>query len=239
MRVRSKNCRITLGQRPFAGGLGASLYIGTDGQESIKYRRWKVAGHYVSPWWCVSTDEIDPGAASIPTCAAVGQVKSPTTEIDYAVPAELLGTDVWCQVRTHKSDIENESIYRPRQITIAEDGTNGTLILGTARINTIEKRDAGGVRIRWLWSKSRDGAQPTQFVVSKVSGSGTIQSVVVAVTTERQYEAILTGLTDGVSYVFKLSAQNGSVENDLVTGIEFVGDAAGPPAVSGLTVKAK
>jgi hypothetical protein len=226
MRARSQNTRILLGQRPFAGDLGASLYAGTPAGVDIRYRRNKP----VCPgalWWPVSTTEtIDPGAASVDKTQRVASVTSPTDSIAYTLPAELLGVNVACQVRTYQDDYENETIYRPVIVGVDGGGDPADAILGTAVVITQEKRDSGGLRVQFAYTASRDGLQPTEFALVKTSGSGTVADVVITAS-GRSNTIIVTGLTDGVTYGFRLEARNGSVTASLAT-LTFTADATGP-----------
>lgn len=225
---------VSLSDRPFAGDLGANLYVGTS-RDMIRY------GHGVSmsstpeaSFWPFDDDPIDLEAEDIPAVPRVATVTSPDNSLEYTLPPELVDTELWYQVRTYQDDHENETVYRAQRLVTDGDGNDATPVVGTARIVSIEKRDGGGMRLSWSWTPSRDGVQPTSFTVSKSSGSGSISPVSVILSGERIYQADVIGLTDGVAYTFQLDAVRELVSTTLISGIAFTGDNAGPPAVSGL-----
>lgn len=238
MRCRSRHSRIVLGNRPFADGIGASLYIGTAGEESINYRRNRISQHN-SPFWPLSTSIIDPGAETVPKCQAVAQVTSPTAQLTFDLPPEMFDSTVWYQVRTFKDDRENDSIYRPRSLTTDENGDTVNVIVGTATLVSIQPRDNGGVRVRFNWTASRNGVQPKSFSLVKTAGGGTVPTVTAtAYVGKREYTIDVDGLADGVTYTFSLTATRGATTITLLTGLTCLVDASGPGEVTGLVAEA-
>lgn len=242
MRIVCEDHTICFAQRPFAGTLGASLYLGDGdpsadpGQTSIVYRRNLILDGVDQLVSCGVTLPL--GASSVPKTPAVAQVASPTDELSYAIPAALHGRVVWAQVRTFAGDVENESIYRPRRIVLDGDGDLDDRILGAARVTELVALDGGGVLVRFTYDAARDGAQPTQFALVRTAGptspaSGTTPFV----SGGRRYEISIPSLQHAGSYTFKLRADAASSAADLVTGILFTADGAGPPAVSSLSVE--
>lgn len=229
MRVRTHGARVLLGQRPFQGStVGASLYLGVT---DPAYRRNRVMSPNAN-WFCVSTTLIDPGAASVQKCLAVAQVTSPTTDLNYTLPADLQNGPLALDVRTFVGDYENESIYR--QALTATDG-GGDLtgeILGTANILGADKRDGGGVRVRFTYSASLSGLQPTQFALVQTSGPGSLADAVVDAV-EWSNSIDVDGLTDATAYGWRLEGRNGSVTADLGS-VTFTADAAGPADPTGV-----
>lgn len=223
MLVVTRRTKILNTNRPFAGD-GVKMYIGEPNATDIRFRPNQIVAQNYSPILMPTSNDV-----------SVATVSSPADSIDYTLPAELTDLPVWYQLRRFKGDRENETIYRPRQLTTDGDGDEDDTINGSAIVTRLQKRDAGGLRITFVWTAVRDGLQPTQFVVSKTSGSGTIASVVVVATSAREYSADVVGLTDGVAYEFQLDAENGSVTATLISGIAFTGDADGPGAVTSLT----
>lgn len=240
MRLQCDDHDLLFGQRPFAGGKGASLYLGDGdpladpGPSCIRYRRDLVldANNFVVAL-CATHDF---GAASFPKSLAVDQVDQPDAELAYTIPATLYGRVVWAQVRTFKDDVENETLYRPRRIVLDGSGGDASEILGTARVIEILALDAGGVRVRFVYEPSRDGAQPVQFSLNRTAGpTSPSPGVTPFVANQRQYDLTIAGLQHAGAYTFKLTAEGATTSADLVTGITFTADAAGPPAVSGLS----
>lgn len=231
MRISDRRTHVLLANRPFQGGPGISLYVGTPAATAIRYRRFKAVCPGV-PWRPVSTETIDPGAATVPKCRRVGSVTSPTTSIDYTLPAELVNVPLAVNVRTYQNDYENESIYR-QVITSTDSGGDGVdSILGSALILSVNKRDAGGVLVRFVYTAARDGLQPDQFALVQTSGPGSLDDAVID-STSRENSIEITGLTDGATYGWRLEARNGAVTANLGT-VSFTADATGPADPTGV-----
>lgn len=218
-----------LGNRPFQNGPGASLYVGTPTAADIRYRRNRCVQDS-SLWYPVSTDTIEPGAATVPKCLRVGSAASPTDEIAYTLPAELEDATIAVQARTYANDYENETIYRP-QVIVAASGEQDDAILGTATILGTEKLDGGGMRLRFAYAASRSGVQPLEFALVQTSGPGSLSDVVI-IAVDRLHEIEVTGLADATAYGWRLEARSGAVSAVLGT-VSFTADAAGPPGVTG------
>lgn len=238
MRCVVEDHDLLLFDRPFSGGIGVSLYAAavdplTDpGPRAIEFRRNRILNS--SDHVLAGIDGVFAlGASSVEKCPRLAVVTDPTAEIRYAIPAEWQEKRVHVQLRTYAEDYENETIYRPRKLDLDAGGEDVTPVLGTATILTTEKRDGGGLRLRFAWNQPRDGAVPTQFVLTKATGTGTITpGTVTYVPDQRVYEIDVSGLSNGVAYTFTLSATITAGSTDLVTGIAFTGDSAGPPAVT-------
>jgi hypothetical protein len=207
-------------ERPFEGGLGAKLYVGVGGPENIVYRVPRLFNSKHVPFTVVTSRD-----------ASVATVKSPTAEFEYTLPEDLVGEDVWYQVRTHEQDVENTTRFRPRHLETDDDGDGEDTIYGTAVVVSLEKRDGGGLRIRFVWRPVRDGVQPVNFVVTKLTGSGSVSPVIVPADGAGTYVADVIGLTNDVAYTFRLDGDTGTLAVALVTDIAFTGDAEGPPSV--------
>lgn len=233
MRSRSHKSRVCLGDRPFHGStIGASLYVGTPDAVDIRYRRLKPVGSV--PWFPVSAKLIDIGADSIPRTLRVAHTLSPTGELTYTLPPELIGVPIACQVRTFANDLENETIFLPVLIGSDGGGEQSDLILGTAEILPAEKLDAGGVLIRWNYYPDANGVQPTDFALVQTSGPGLLPDTLV--TALVGYNAArIDGLTDAAAYAWRLEARNGATVADLGS-VTFTADGTGPAGTITLTV---
>lgn len=239
MRIVSQDdTPLLLQDAPYDGSLGASLYAAavdplTDpGPTAIEFRRNRILD---SADGVISNVDgmYDLGASSVPKTPAIASVDSPDAEIRYAIPAAWHEKTIWANVRTHAEGYENETIYRPRRVTLDAAGDDDTGVFGTATIIDLEKRDGGGLRVRFAFADSRNGATPTGFTLTKTTGTGTIAPGTVAYTSDaRVYEIDVTGLTDSVAYTFTLSATHAGGSTDLVAGIAFTGDSSGPGAVT-------
>lgn len=233
MRISSRRVRVVLVNRPFQSGPGVSLYVGTPDAAAIRYRRNKVVCPGV-PWRPVSiTNTINPGAATVPKCQRVASVTSPIATVNYTLPAALQNVPLAVQIRTYQGDYENESIYRPIVTSTDSGGTTVNKILGTATILGADKRDAGGVRVRFTYTASLNGIQPTQFALVQTSGPGSLADAVID-STSRLNSIDIAGLTDATAYGWRLEARNGSVTANLGS-VSFTADAAGPADPTGLT----
>lgn len=238
MRCVVEDHELLLYHRPFAGSLGVSLYAAPvdpeadPGPRAIEYRRNRILNS--SDQCLAGVDGVfNLGATSVEKCPRLAVVTQPTEEISFTIPAEWEGQTVHVQLRPYAEDYENETVYRPRKLTLDGDGEDATPVLGTATVLATEKRDGGGMRLRFAWNPSRDGGVPIQFVLTKATGSGSIMPGTVAYNdTQRVYEIDVSGLTNAVAYTFTLSAETEAGSTDLVTGIAFTGDSAGPPAVT-------
>lgn len=238
MRCVVEDHDLLLYDRPYAGALGVSLYAAAvdpdadPGPRAIEFRRNRILD---SADQCLAgvSGVYNLGETTVPKSPRLTDVTQPTGEIRYAIPAAWQEKTVWAQVRTHAADYENETIYRPRRLMLGDDGEDVTPVFGTATVIALEKRDGGGLRLRFSWNQPRDGLTPTQFVLGKVTGSGTIMpGTVPYYEAQRVYEIDVTGLSNGVAYTFKLWAETSTVSTDLITGIAFTGDTQGPPAVT-------
>jgi hypothetical protein len=135
-------------------------------------------------------------------------------------------------VRTFVGDYENESLYR--QVVTATDGSGNQTnkILGTANILSADKRDGGGVLVRFTYSASISGLQPTQFALVQTSGPGSLPDAVVdALDWSNSIE--IDGLTNATAYGWRLEGRNGSVTANLGS-VTFTADAAGPADPTGV-----
>lgn len=229
---------LALYDRPYAGTLGVSLYAAaldplTDpGPRSIEYRRCRILDGSDSVIAGVE-GVFALGADSVPKSPRLASVTQPTDEISYPIPAEWQDQTVWAQLRPYAQDYENETIYRPRRIVLDSNGDDASPVLATATVLKTEKRDGGGMLVRFTYNASRDSATPLQFVLTKATGTGTITPGTVAYAADQRiYEIEVTGLTNAVAYTFTLSAETAVGSTDLVTGMAFTGDSAGPPAVT-------
>ena len=162
---------LLLQDAPYAGSLGAALYLAAVDPDSdadpsvIEYRRCRTfdgADGFIS-----GVDGMfDLGASSVPKSPAVAFIDSPDDEFRYSIPVDWHGKTIWAQVRTHAADYENETLYRPRKITLDGSGDDDTPVYGTATILAAEKRDDGGLRVRFSFTASRTGATPTAFTLT-------------------------------------------------------------------------
>lgn len=224
--------------RPFQGGVGASLYAAAvdpdddPGPIAIEYRRNRALDGCNSVARC-SDDLFELGAESVPKSPRVGFCEQPDAEISIDIPDDWLEQAIWTQVRTFGEDYENETLYRHRRILADAGGDEDTIVRGTLTVIELMKRDGGGLLVRAMYAPSRDGVQPEQFRLVKVSGTGSIADVVESYSEKRRlYEFEATGGTNGVAYTFRIDAEADPVVTTLASAIEFTADSAGPPAVT-------
>ena len=233
MRIYDPSMNYVYHHRPFAGGLGAALYVGIGSPTAIRYRRSKILNGCDFLCW---GSEIDFGAAFVQKTMYVETIKSPTAQFSYTIPAAYYGQEIYFQVRTHEGDIENESIYRPQALQTDGSGNGVNEFRGSGRFLRVEKRDGGTLRFRFVYDTVRDGLQPSQFVIIKTAGPGSVDSVAVTHTGKRTYELDVPNLADATDYTFQLMAENGAITAVLDT-TTATADSAGPPAVSSLTAE--
>lgn len=249
---------------PFDGGRGVSLYLGIGsgpgvdpGPNSVKFRSLRLIPqrrkdrHKRGPVF-VRGSGFDYGNG-VQKTSAVAVVKHPTAAISYSLPTALADRIVYLQVRVHDQHVENTTNFRPIRLNLDGDREHSDEILGSGRLMSIEKRDGGGVLIRFVYDRDRNGIQPTEFVLTKTSGPGTVADVTTTYYGpssfhpfgRRSYEIESPALTDGASYVFQILARNGATTKALVgnagggsANINVTADAAGPPAPTNLTITA-
>jgi len=225
MPLRMRNRNLLLTERPFEGELGAKLYVGVGAPEHILYRPARAFNPLHPPLVIDTTRDVSVATTNTPP-------------LEYTLPAELVGQDVWYQVRTFANDYENDTIYRPRQLLTDEGGDGEDRIVGTAKVVGLEKRDGGGLRVLFAYTMSRDGLQPETFSVVKVTGPGTVAiAQVTAKTDQRDYAIDVEDLADATAYTFDLVGHSGAIDTVLVSGFEFTADAEGPGTITGLVAE--
>lgn len=218
--------------------LGAALYVsaaGVDDPTAIRYRHGRpLSGHVIA-----AGVEWQPGTHFLhDACVAI--IVSPTNEITYSLPAEYHGTTFWAQVRSHASGLENETLWRPQRITLdgGGDGGSASTIDGTAIVLAVEKRDGGGLRVRFRYLSAETGLTPDTFTLSRTAGPTSPSDVSTSYQIgARDYTLDVESLTDAGAYTFALKATSGAAESTLTT-IDFTADASGPGAVQNLTAGA-
>ncbi len=240
MRILAEDQDLVFIDRPYAGGVGASLYAAAvdpendPGPTALEYRRNRIldgAGDLLA----YQRTSFDLGAASVPKSPRIAAVDAPTAEFSYPVPESWHGKAVWLQVRTFADDREHDTIYRPVRVLVDDAGEITPSIMGTVTVTELEKRDAGGLLVRFVFAASRDGIQPQAFTLRKATGTGTIaDGTTPFISGQRIYELEVTGLTDAVAYTFDLLGVIGEAEQTLQPAIAFTADATGPPSVTGL-----
>jgi hypothetical protein len=222
----------------FEGGPGVSLYLGpagTDDATQIQYRNRRLFNGQV--WFPLSTGW-NGGQEFFLHDSIIAQVTCPTEEITYSLPVAYTDTTFWLQLRTFAGGLENPSIYAQQRITVDSDQEQADSIDGSAFVTAIQKRDAGGLRVRFEWIPAITGIQPTQFTLSRTAGPTSPSDVsVTASGLFLYYEIDMASLQDAGAYTFALKAVNGAITKTLST-ISFTADASGPAAVTSLAAEA-
>lgn len=231
--MQRRACRTLFAARPFAGGMGATLYAAAGDASieatAIQYRR-PVLMNAAQQALSLS------GGAFEKLSTAIEIVKQPDTFEAIDVLAQGWGSKtVWMQIRTHECEVENAQITGQRKYTFDADGDIVAPILGTARLIRSEKRDNGGWLFEFQYLPSPDGLQPAEFVLQRTAGPTSPADVETdSVPGAFYYSLEVAGLTDGGSYTFQILARNGSTTKDLLTGLSITADGSGPGAVTGL-----
>lgn len=237
MRILADDQSLLFVARPFAGGVGASLYAAVvdpdddPGPTSIEYRRGRTLDGCDS-LLAHTRGQFDLGAASVPKTTRIAAVESPTTAFALPIPEAWHDRAVWLQVRTFADDRENETIYRPQRLRIDDSGEIVEEVRGLAVLLATEKRDAGGLLVRFQFTAAASAVEPEQFLLRQTGGPGSVDDGTVPyLTGQRLYEIEVHDLQDGTAYTFALLGLIGTTETPLLDGIAFTADAAGPPAV--------
>ncbi len=217
---------------------GASLYVASGPAGSpapdIVYRKFRMLGRYTRPM------KLGNLANNSKTCR-VASVTEPTKQF----PNVTLAADkaYRFQVRPWKDDQELPTTFGERTLDTGPTAEESTTIDGNGYLVRTDLCENGGVRFWFVYNPSLDGVQPLDFVLSRQSGPTSPASVVVPFSKFRRlYLAEVSGLQDAGAYVFRIAARNGAttlnLDNASGSGnpdIAVTPDAAGPPAVSGIT----
>lgn len=229
--------------RPFQGQ-GLSVYANTGA--AVLYRQPRVVmrrHRRHRRFWIKSTEErLELGADPIPkTLRQTSQAGTASQQL--AIPLTLLAgwasSEIVIDVRHYHDDVENLTDNH-RAVRVELDGSLDEVqeIRGTAQLLTPEIRAGGIVRLRWRWIAARDGVQPDTFRASRTAGPTSPSDATTAASGSGLYEVDTPALSSG-AYTYKLTAELGAVTQDVLTGIAFTADAAGPPAVTSVTTEAR
>jgi hypothetical protein len=236
MRVICEDVDLVFVQRPYAGPVGAALYVGFGpgnvDERVIEFRRRKTLAGVDA---CVPVGrryDLGRPTGYVKT-PAVDLVKAPDAALRWTIPPAAHGQTVWAQVRTHADDWEHESLYRARRLTLAGDGDGAPRVGGTLRVLERVKRVGGGLRLRCAYAPGRDGLPPEQFTLRCTAGPTSPAPVSVPwVDGRRLVDLVVDGLTHGGVYTFAVDGVAGEIVTTLASGIVFTADAEGPPAVA-------
>lgn len=229
MRILQKNNRYN--HHPFAGR-GASLYAGIgDGPDAVQFRKLRILGNrFVRGSGFTIAD-------GLRKCCILAQATDPTASLTLAVPAEWQDQTVWIQVRTFWNHCESTHNYDPQRLDITTEGEVDQVIQGTGQILAADKRDGGIYSLRVTYIPASYGVQPTELLIRKTAGPGTLADVTTPYVDVRNFVLETDALTNGQSYTFALIAKHDSIEL-ILHSITFTADAAGPPAPSILSLTA-
>jgi len=218
----ARNRSICLTNRPFQGTKGAKLYGGLGGPENIQYRPNKIYDGRRLPMQPSSSND-----------ASLATVVSPTNQFVVALPVAWYGrSDIWLQVRTFAGDYENETIYRPRNLSLNGSGNLVGIVSGTAVILGVDVGVSGSASIRFAWTPDLNCATLTAFAAVWLSGPTVLGTLAQSMAGSRHQEFALTGLAVG-TYSFRLEARAGSVA--MVLGVVNVVIPAVPSTTATLT----
>lgn len=247
MTHRVQNLGTPFTHEPFSGE-GVSLYatVGT----SVQYRNLRVLTGGTrrrrrAGWIKGSGGNHDIANAVLKT-ARRDSVASPGTEIVWTLPAEFIPAldtqNAVFDVRHYKDDVENENTnFGASTVPIDTNGDGQSEILGTAELVSVQTREGGDVRIRFAYTASLDGVQPTIFRAVRTAGPTSPADVEIEIIQgERHLEIDIPGLSDASAYTYKIVAENaeGTVTKDVITGITVTADATGPTAPTSISAEA-
>lgn len=237
MTQRVQNLGTPFTDRPFEGE-GVSLYA-TVG-DAVQYRNVRVLPGGTRRRrrgnWVKGAGGNHDIASAITKTARRDSVADPGTEIEWSLPDSMIPEtgeqNVTFDVRRYKDDVENETDnFATVTVPIDSDGDGENEIMGTANLVSVKILDGGDVTIRFRWTPSLSGVQPTTFAASRTAGPTSPEDVEVpAFDGITDYEITVEGLSDASAYTYKIIAANGDTTADVITGIEFTADATGPTA---------
>lgn len=219
------------------GGLGVAMYLsspGVDDQSRIEFRRVRTIS---TNRWLVLGTNWAPGSSAFLGDVVAAIVKSPTVEISAALAASYNSAVFWCQLRTHNDGIENDTIWRPRRVSIDSGGDVVALLEGTGRITEVRKLDGGGVLVEFeFYPAQGTTVLPITFALSAATGPTSPTAVSVSfVTGQTKYSLTLPTLQDAGVYGLEIHAVNSS-DTLLIDSASFTADSSGPDMVQDLGV---
>lgn len=145
------------------------------------------------------------GAVSFLKTLALVQVSSPTTTISYSFPSTAWGQKLWIQLRTFAGDYENESLFRPVQITLDGSGNIFEFLSGIYQLLSVAVGDGGSAVINFTWVLNSQSVPVAHFVATRVSGPTSPGPTSVVPASGRIQAVTISGLSTG-TYVFALTA---------------------------------
>lgn len=221
MQLQSR--RRIYGDRPFQTE-GVSLYLAADttdpGASAIVYRNLRFDNpQSFRNFRTDKTSRVDFEAA-------------PATSMDVDLSASA-GQSIRLQLRPCLDDVELEVAQGTQLLTLDGSGDDVTGVAGSLVLLETELRAGGDVRIRTRYTPSTAGVQPTSFTASRTAGPTTPANVTVSYSGGDVYlDFDFTGLSSASAYTVKIFATASATNYDLLTGITFTADNAGPSAPS-------
>lgn len=223
------------------GGPNVSAYVsdpGVDDPAQIRYRDIQLVDEGGAALSVIPAGDWAPGGDYYIPQRGVGIVACATEQIAVALGAAYTNVTFWMQLRVSEDGIENDSVDAPQRITVDASQDASDTIDGTVFVTGVDRRDAGGLRVRFEWSPTLTGIQPTQFRLTRTAGPTTPADVSVVRSTVFNYYTIdVSSLQDAGAYTFNLIAENGATAKTVAT-VNFTADATGPEAVGGFTTEA-
>jgi hypothetical protein len=209
--------------RPFTGE-GVSLYLAsgaTDpGAAAITYRNDR----------CDLPQSMRTFRTS--KTARVTSQASPTESFTLNVSA-YAGLAVRFQLRPYLDDVELEVSQGTRLLILDGSGNDTSGVLGSLVLLETQVRAGGDVRIKTRYTPALSGLQPESFTVARTAGPTSPANVLVTYTGGDVFiDFDYTGLSSASAYTVKIFATVGAATYDLLTGITFTADTAGPSAPS-------
>lgn len=229
--------------RPFEGQ-GISVYANVG--ETVLYRAPRVVMHRHRRQrrvWIKSPEEripldADPIPKTLRRTVLTGTAGD-ELEIPLTLLAEWANETIVIDVRHYRDDVENLSDnFRTVRVDLDGDLDPDEEIRGTAVLLEPQIRAGGIVRLRWRWIPAIDGTQPTLFRASRTAGPTSPAAVTTTARGAGLYE-VDTPALNSAAYTYKITAENGAITKDVLTGITFTADGTGPPAVTEVLTDAR
>lgn len=236
-------CPVFASDRPFEGQ-GLSVYA-TVGDE-VLYRTPRVVRprfrRHRRIWTKGTTPRLPLGTNPIAkTTRRAFDTGTAGDELDIAlqIPSAWASEEIVIDVRHYRDDVENLATNL-RTVRVQLNGSLAEVqeIQGTAILIDPEIRAGGIVRLKWRWIPALDGVQPTLFRAMRTAGPTSPADVTVTASGAGRYE-VDTPALNSAAYTYKIRAEVGAVTKDVLTGITFTADAAGPPAVTQIMTDAR
>lgn len=204
MQLIAKNRVACQVNRPFSGNLGVRLYAGLGSPAAIRYRVNQIFARHLLNLSPLPSNDVALGTG-------------PTSPLAVTFPSSWFGrNDIWLQLRTFANDFENDSIYRPVNISLDSNGNTSVILSGSVTVIDVTPKANGQADVQFVWTPAQGSVTPDGFQTVVVSGPNAPSQGLWTLQNQRVQKDTLTGLVVG-TYSFRMDAVSGSVAVTVAT----------------------